>query len=75
MQNKKSIDARGLFCPGPLQVLKGILKQVESGTAVELLADDPDSKTDIKEWSEIECHTIISITENEDGISFLVTKY
>ena len=74
MQGKKIIDARGLFCPGPLQVLKGILKQVESGTAVELLADDPDSKTDIKQWCEIECHTIHSITENEDGISFLIVK-
>jgi len=74
MQDKKIIDARGLFCPGPLQVLKGILKQVESGTAVELLADDPDSKADIKEWCETECHTLHSITENEDGISFLIVK-
>jgi len=71
---KKTIDARGLFCPGPLQVLKGVLKQIESGTTVELLADDPDSKTDIKEWCVSEGHTLKSITENEDGISFQVVK-
>ena len=71
---KKTIDARGLFCPGPLQVLKGVLKQIESGTTVELLADDPDSKKDIKEWCVSEGHTLQSITENEDGISFQVVK-
>jgi len=71
---KKTIDARGLFCPGPLQVLKGVFKQVKSRTIVELLADDPDSKMDVREWCENEGHDLQSITEYEDGISFLVIK-
>lgn len=72
--SKRTVDARGLFCPGPLQVLKGVIMKLEAGDTLELLADDPDSKKDIKEWCEMEGHTLESITEDENGIAFLVKK-
>lgn len=74
MTDKKIIDARGLFCPGPLQVLKGIIKRLEDGDYLELLADDPDSKKDIAEWCVAEGHELESITENNEGIAFLIKK-
>jgi tRNA 2-thiouridine synthesizing protein A len=74
MVEKKTVDARGLFCPGPIQVLQGVLKRVNPGEYLELLADDPDSKKDVKEWCESKGHQLESITEDENGISFMILK-
>lgn len=74
MSNKKTIDARGLFCPGPLQILKGMIKRIEKGERLELLGDDPDSISEIMNWCKNEGHVLESITEGEEGISFLVLK-
>jgi TusA-related sulfurtransferase len=71
---KKTVDARGLFCPGPLQVLKGVLRHLDSGEALELLADDPESKRDIEAWCEAEGHGLKSVTEKDGTITFLVIK-
>lgn len=74
MVEKKTVDARGLFCPGPLQILKGVIRKIEAGKYLELLADDPETKNDVVDWCETNRHKIESITENEDGISFLILK-
>ena len=74
MTEKKTVDARGLFCPGPLQVLKGVIRRIEPGEYLELLADDPDTKKDISDWCEENHHKLESITENDDEISFLILK-
>jgi len=71
---KKTVDARGLFCPGPLQVLKGVLRHIDSGETLVLLADDPESKKDIKAWCEAEGHNLKSVKEKEGTITFLVIK-
>ena len=31
MVEKKTVDARGLFCPGPLQIWKGVIRKIEAG--------------------------------------------
>ena len=72
--SKKTVDARGLFCPGPLQVLKGVFRRLDTGDTLELLADDPDSKKDIQEWCQEEGQKLESITEDDEGIAFLIIK-
>ena len=74
LPEKKTVDARGLFCPGPLQVLKGVIKRIDEGDYLELLADDPDSKTEVSQWCETEGYKVESITEDDDGIAFLILK-
>jgi TusA-related sulfurtransferase len=74
MAEKKTVDARGLFCPGPLQVLQGVLKRMEPGEYLEVLADDPDSKNDVADWCESNGHKLELIKEDENGISFLILK-
>jgi len=71
---KKTIDARGLFCPGPLRVLEGVIQHVDSGTLIELLADDLDSKEEVGEWCKSTGNTLISVEEKEGSIAFLVRK-
>lgn len=63
----KTIDATGLFCPGPVQILRGIIKRVEKGDIVELLADDSDTPDQVKEYCIEDEHSLISV-EEKDGV-------
>jgi len=71
---KKTIDVRGLYCPGPIEVLNNIFKQLEKGVVVEVLADDPDVKQDITVWCEKTGNTLISFTEKAGILTFLIRK-
>jgi len=66
MAQTKTIDATGLFCPGPIVILKGISKKLEKGTIINLLADDPDVLGEIEEWCSETNNTLISTENNED---------
>ena len=72
MTTKKVIDARGLFCPGPLQVVKGVIKQLEAGSTLELIADDPDSKTQISDWCNETGNLLQSVKEENGDITFSI---
>jgi len=72
LTTKKSIDARGLFCPGPLQVVKGVIKQLEAGSTLELIADDPDSKTQISDWCNETGNLLQSVKEENGDITFSI---
>ena len=47
LQITKSIDARGMACPGPLMNLIGAIRQGQVGDLFEVLSSDAGSKTDI----------------------------
>lgn len=68
----KVIDARGLFCPGPLQVVKGVIKQLEAGSTLELIADDPDSRTQIRDWCNETGNLLQSVKEENGNITFSI---
>ena len=70
MALKKVIDARGLYCPGPLQVLKGVIKQLKPGSVLELLADDPDSQDEIRNWCEETGNSLNSVDVKNGEITF-----
>ena len=50
MAEKKVIDARGSFCPGPLMELIGWMKLAQVGDELELLSTDKGSADDVPEW-------------------------
>lgn len=72
MTTKKTIDAKGLFCPGPIQVVKGVSRKVEKGTLLELLADDPDTTQDVEEWCEETGNKLLSTDEKDGTLIFLI---
>ena len=72
MPTKKVIDARGLFCPGPLQVVKGVIKQLEPSSILELIADDPDSKQQISDWCRETGNKLLSVAEEKENITFTI---
>ena len=73
-ETKKTVDARGLFCPGPIDVLLQVMKHIESGGMLELLADDPVAKQDVKDWCQATGNTLLSTEEKDGTIMLLIRK-
>jgi TusA-related sulfurtransferase len=67
MAEKKIVDGRGSFCPGPLMELIVALKSAQIGDVLEVLSTDKGSVNDIPEWLNKVGHEYISTTES-DGV-------
>jgi tRNA 2-thiouridine synthesizing protein A len=67
MAEKKIVDGRGSFCPGPLMELIAALKLSQIGDELEVLSTDKGSANDIPEWINKVGHEYISTTES-DGV-------
>ncbi len=74
MSERKSIDARGAYCPGPLMELIANLKLVEIGDEIEVLSSDKGSAADIPVWVEKVKHELVGIEELDDHWSIVVRK-
>ena len=73
MGERKIIDARGTFCPGPLMELIAGIKLVEVGDELEVLSSDKGSASDIPEWINKVGHEIVSSSEQE-GVWHIVVR-
>jgi len=73
MSEKKVIDARGSFCPGPLMELIGWIKLAEVGDELELLSTDKGSVNDVPEWVKKVGHGFLGARE-EAGVWHITVK-
>jgi tRNA 2-thiouridine synthesizing protein A len=73
MVEKKVIDARGTFCPGPLMELIAGMKLVNVGDEVEILSSDKGSGSDIPEWVNKVGHEMVSSSEDQ-GVWHIVVR-
>ena len=69
----RSIDARGMPCPGPLMSLIGAIREGTVGDVIEILSSDEGSKTDIPAWLTKAGHELIEVVP-EDGYSRFVIR-
>jgi len=69
----RSIDARGMPCPGPLMSLIGAIREGTVGDVIEVLSSDEGSKTDIPAWLNKAGHELIEVVA-EDGYSRFVIR-
>jgi TusA-related sulfurtransferase len=70
----KSIDARGMACPGPLMALIGAIRQGQVGDVIEVLSSDEGSKSDIPAWVAKASHELIEVSPEDGYARFLVRK-
>jgi TusA-related sulfurtransferase len=70
----RSIDARGMPCPGPLMSLIGAIREGEVGDVIEVLSSDAGSKTDIPAWIAKAGHDLVEVVETDDATRFVVRK-
>lgn len=70
----KTIDARGMACPGPLMNLIGAIRQGTVGQVFEVLSSDEGSKTDIPAWAKKAGHELIEVIPEDGYARFVVRK-
>ena len=73
MTKRRTIDARGSFCPGPLMELIAGIKMAEVGEEIEVLSTDKGSATDIPEWIKKVKHEHLG-TEEKDGVWHVLVR-
>ena len=70
----KTIDARGMACPGPLMALIGAIRQGKVGDVFEVWSSDAGSKTDIPAWVTKARHELVSVVEEPGYAKFTIRK-
>jgi tRNA 2-thiouridine synthesizing protein A len=73
MPEKKVIDARNTFCPGPLMELIANMKMIKVGDELEVLSTDKGSANDVPEWINKVGHQMVSTTE-VNGVWHIVVR-
>ena len=74
LQIDKTIDARGMPCPGPLMTLIGAIRQGDIGQVFEVLSSDEGSKTDIPAWVAKAKHELVAVIPEDGYARFIVRK-
>jgi tRNA 2-thiouridine synthesizing protein A len=74
IQIDKTIDARGMACPGPLMNLIGAIRQGQVGQTFEVLSSDEGSKTDIPAWVAKAKQEMVEVLSEEGYARFVVRK-
>ncbi len=70
----RSIDARGMPCPGPLMSLIGAIREGTVGDMIEVLSSDEGSRTDIPAWVSKAGHELVEVAEDEGFAHFVIKK-
>jgi len=73
-QIDRSIDARGMACPGPLMNLIGAIRQGQVGQVFEVLSSDEGSKTDIPAWVAKARQEVVGVQPDDGFVHFVVRK-
>lgn len=70
----RTIDARGMPCPGPLMSLIGAIREGSVDDVLEVLSTDAGSRTDIPAWLLKAGHELVLIAEDDGYTRFVVRK-
>jgi tRNA 2-thiouridine synthesizing protein A len=74
LQIDRTIDARGMPCPGPLMNLIAAIRQGQVGQVLEVLSSDEGSRTDIPAWVAKAKHELVEVVEDDGYAHFIVRK-
>jgi tRNA 2-thiouridine synthesizing protein A len=74
MSQRKTVDARGAYCPGPLMELIATLKLVDIGDEIEVLSTDKGSADDIPAWVAKVKHELVGVEKLDKHWSIVVRK-
>ena len=69
-----TVDTRGLRCPVNWAKAKAVLEEVETGTVVEVLVDDPRSGRDLPVAAEAAGHFVLAVESAATHLRILIEK-
>ena len=64
----KMLDARGLRCPQPIQVIITGMHETSPGDILEVTADCPTFEDDVAKWAARTGKTLLAITRDGDAL-------
>jgi TusA-related sulfurtransferase len=70
----RSIDAKGMACPGPRMTLIGAIREGQVGDVIEVLSSDEGSKTDIPAWVAKAQHELVEVVPDDGFTRFIIRK-
>lgn len=73
-EERKVFDFRGLQCPMPVFETAKAIKEVEVGSEILVLANDPAAKPDLEAWSKRTGHPIIKMDDKGSHIELLIKR-
>jgi len=69
-----TLDAQGLFCPEPVMMLHNMIRDMQVGDVVEILATDPSTQRDFVKFCAFLDQEML-VSEERDGVyRFLICK-
>ena len=74
MSERKVVDARDSFCPGPLMELIANIRLIDVGSELELLSKDTGSAEEVPAWLAKVGHQHISTEKRGDHWSIVVKR-
>lgn len=69
---RKVVDSRGSFCPGPLTDLFKAYRSASLGDVIEVWATDPAAKSDITAWAARTGNQMIQVAEEKEYVRIAV---
>jgi tRNA 2-thiouridine synthesizing protein A len=70
----QTLDLKGLSCPLPIVKTAKALKDLPSGTLVEVLATDPGSVSDFAAWARSTGNKLVTSAEDDDVYRYVIRK-
>jgi tRNA 2-thiouridine synthesizing protein A len=70
----RTIDARGMACPGPLMALIGAVREGQLGDVIEVLSSDAGSNSDIPAWVQKARFELIEVVPEDGYARFVIRK-
>ena len=71
--NRKIVDSRGSFCPGPITDLFKAFRSSSVGDEIEVWATDPAARSDITAWAAKSGNEILDVLQ-EDGYLRIIVR-
>jgi TusA-related sulfurtransferase len=71
---RRTVDARGAYCPGPLMELIKAVRQQQVGDEVAVLSTDPNSDRDISNWAAKQGHQVTARIAHDGYAEYVVKK-
>jgi len=70
--NVTLLDTKGLYCPEPVMMLHNVVRDVQNGAEIKVVATDPSTKRDIPKFCQFLGHTLLSQSEESDEFIYYV---
>lgn len=68
--SERILDAQGLYCPEPVMMLHNMIREMETGETVRIIATDPSTRRDIPKFCNFLGHVLVETSEDTRAQTF-----